>query len=443
MPPSKATEIPEELFEHILWHAGDCGGEFPLQWVAKAHVSACASVCRCWARQARRELFCYVTLRTLNDVNHFRNMLSAPALPGLEPIAEIVVTLNAAPDNRDVPWLHLVFLFILPTLGNDIVLIVNTLPSEKRPWRTLHPSLPRSLPGSTMPLHELNIMGVHFPSGRALARLLSSLPHLALLNAANVTFDTQLSSENLFTPPFGLELCSIMSNDHALCLAFLPRLLANLALSGPPARICAGRIAKYVLEDEDSAHIRELFELLDTASNIEVEHRYGVPFAGAPAMNILVLRAYGKESVEEYTRRVAPDIMMYFKSSLESRALSLVDTAGVLVLSTPLHVHGLHVDLTVSTADSAHDFCTESLWTRFSEIALKFARIQHVEVLRSWNMYGNDTSETLGITDAAFKSLIEARKFRCRYLDHGGQTVRLEAKIAVPKNASNNGIGAV
>lgn len=279
---SKAAQVPEELFEHIIWHACDVDGDVPLTRDTKLCVSSCATVCKYWARLARHELFGYITLRTLDDVHQFCDILHAPTLSGLEPVSEIVHTLNAIADRRDMPWLHLVFLVLVSKLRKSLSVVVKTLPADGRTWPTLHPSLPRPLPGSTMPLETLNLTGVHFPTARVLIRLISSIPNLFELVASDLTFDTKPASIDLNIPPYGRKIYHVKTNDHQLCLAFIPVLVANSAMERPEARLRGGRVAKYTLGEQDLATLCGLFGLFEKAPSFEISCMRRARFVDTP-----------------------------------------------------------------------------------------------------------------------------------------------------------------
>lgn len=277
MQASKAAEIPEELFEDILEYA--CGGSISKpDREAKGHISTFAMVCRYWARMCRRELFRDITLRTPDDANRFREILSTPALPGLEAVSELVWNLHAAPDNRDEPWLHLLFLLVIPGLWDARFLSVKPLPSGGKPWRNIHPSLPRSLPGSIMPVWELHLEGVHFASGRVLSRLISSIPLLQHVDAFNLTFDTKPKPEDFITPPFSRKMYSATSDDLQLCLSFIPLLVANTSIGQSEAQSHRGRSPKGILNEDDLKTLWELFSIHDAAPRTGISYAWNGEF---------------------------------------------------------------------------------------------------------------------------------------------------------------------
>ncbi|EKM52944.1 uncharacterized protein PHACADRAFT_259109 [Phanerochaete carnosa HHB-10118-sp] len=128
---------------------------------------------------------------------------------------------------------------------------------------------------------------------------------------------------------------------------------------------------------------------------------------------------------------MAPDIRVYLSPGMNTRTLSRSNTAQAPAQSIQLYVHTVYIDLTMKIANSARELCTESLWTRFAETALKFVHLQWVEIWREWDSHEDDISESLGITDAAFNPLMEARKFRSRFVDDLWPTV-VVADTATP-----------
>lgn len=88
------------------------------------------------------------------------------------------------------------------------------------------------------------------------------------------------------------------------------------------------------------------------------------------------------------------------------------------MLPLVLHVHAICVNLRCKIVDEAQDFCNESAWLRFAETALEFPQLQVVELHQGRDPEGSSLSPVrvpafVGITDAAFRPLIEAKKFMC------------------------------
>lgn len=280
---SQAALIPEELFEHILWHVCGKGKVPPLQ--TKRLISACASVCRYWAFVVRRQLFGLITLRNLSDVNRFREILDAPTISDLTPVSEIVYSLTTTVDSRDPPWLHLAFLSVVPRLRRGLSFIVNALHCEGRTWRTLHPSLPRSIPVSTVPVNKLDLTGLQFPNGHILSRLISSIPSVRQLVAVDITFITKPNPKDFMKPPFCRSMLDVTSNDHELALSFIPFLLANVDVRKPLAQCRGGRVPNYAVDEDDLATLQDLFGLLEAVPNFHIFKGFDQKCADTPGLH--------------------------------------------------------------------------------------------------------------------------------------------------------------
>ena len=447
MPHSNGSDIPEELFEHILWHA--CGRHLQPDREAKRLIAACALVCRYWARLSRRWLFHNITLRTLDDMQRFREIVDTPALRGLEPIAETVGSVYVAADSRNEPWLHLLFMLVIPELREAPFVSVEALPSGGKPWRSLHPSLPRAVPGSLMPVGELRLQDAHFPNGRTLARLLSSISLLRHLDAFNVTFGTTPSAADFFTPPFNRKMVSVASDDLQLCLWFMPFLIANTSPeeSGTGGR--AGRSAKATLNDDDLKLLCELLCIISGASNFDISKdesqstsfrtRAFLVHAHLALIFSLVLQvSYFGKTDEWGSPPVAPVLQVHLASEGTRGSLQLA--AAPAALPVALHVDTLVVNLREEISDDMPDICNEQFWARFAEKSLEFPHLRHVELLRGWGSESPDSARKpafLGITDKGFESLIKAKKFVCRFVDYMDNTVHKQTDTVDRKVREN------
>ena len=79
---------------------------------------------------------------------------------------------------------------------------------------------------------------------------------------------------------------------------------------------------------------------------------------------------------------------------------------------------GIHLD---ELPRAVPDLCNESAWMQFAETAAKFPHLRTVELVRVQRhpprQHPAQYPESLGITDNAFKSLIEAGKLACRFME--------------------------
>ena len=267
MASSKAAEIPEELFEGILWHAAALDEDSPRRKEGKQHLPVYASVNKYWACLIRPRLFSSITLRNQDDAKRFLEILDAPTVSGLEPIATEVSTLTATSDSSDVPWLHLAFFFILPKLPS-VILHVVPLHSGTRPLKTLHPSLPRSLPASAMPIWVLRLNGLCFPTGRVLLSLLSSIRYLTSFGTSNLTFGTRPSPEDFSTIPFRSWLHDVVTDDLQLLLSLIPVAISGAVLSGGGSRL--SRRPEAIVNDNDLNILCDLLSIFDAASRFSI-----------------------------------------------------------------------------------------------------------------------------------------------------------------------------
>ena len=258
---SAAAKIPEELFEGILWHVWNSKGE---DYTRRLSISSL--VCKYWARQCRQMLFHWITLRTPDNAKRFYEMLRRPALPGLQPIAALIRDLKIEAQNMDEPWFHLVFMIIPKLQSVRWVYLQPCPPGGKWLWCSLHPFLPRSFPGSLMPIRWLYFEGVHVHSRSTLIRLLSTIPLTEDLKVLNTTYDI---AEDFDTSP----LCDLRQrklvvymDDPQLCLAFIPS-IANARFSPAHTRLRS----RSILHAEDLSTLRDLFTIFAGALRFELK----------------------------------------------------------------------------------------------------------------------------------------------------------------------------
>ncbi|GJE99027.1 hypothetical protein PsYK624_152650 [Phanerochaete sordida] len=421
MQTSKAAEVPEELFKQILWHAYECGREAAfLSPQTKRPLSACSTVCRYWARMARRQLFRHMVLASLDDVKRLCAILDAPVLPGLEHVKELLEHLCAKTSNNGPPWHHLVFLTVLPKLQKGMHLQVTIRGSSRETWRTLNPSLPRALPGSIMPVHYLHIDHAHFPDGRALARLLLSVPQLEELETRKVVFNVQPTYADFLSPPFGLKLSTICSDDLSLCLALIPRLLGNAPQDG--VRLKVERTARMILEEGDLATLDALFGLFRaTPAVFRLSYRHGRILPAGPLVTFLRLSMLVNDTQglrEKAAPYVAPPIIAVLEPAPPGLRRLGIEETEAQERPAVMYVRMVYIDLVEEALSHlAFELCDEQLWTRLAETAVRFRHLRAVEVTSSTRAEVRKWAYTLRLTNAAFHALIKDDKFRYHLLD--------------------------
>ena len=268
MKPSRALEISEELFERILWHAlQDC---YAHDRKERQHLSALSLVCRYWACQRRQTLFRCIMLRTPDGARRFYEMLRVPALPGLPAIAAMTHGLGIeAQDIDSEPWFHLVFL-LLPKLQEVQLAYLQPCPTGGRwPWRTLHPFLPRCIPGSLMPIHWLSFHGAHVHSRSTILHLVSTIPLLQTLEVLNITYNIAEDFRADASPLWDFRQRKFLAftDDHQLCLALIPSSIAK-ARFGPTH---SGLRSRSIIHREDVKTLRDLFAIFAGVKRFKLE----------------------------------------------------------------------------------------------------------------------------------------------------------------------------
>ena len=106
-------------------------------------------------------------------------------------------------------------------------------------------------------------------------------------------------------------------------------------------------------------------------------------------------------------------------------------------LSAILQIDAITLDLIIPFSDEAQGVCDEALWTRFAQTALEFPRLRRVELRQKWNIAGVKgfrQPDFLGVTDTAFKPLMDAGKFLGRFTGDSGETVLVVTGTVSPKS---------
>ena len=197
---SAGANVPEELFEHIVWYVeihnvyglSRRSVEFAQALVAsKRTLGSCALVSRYFAKLCRPRLFHSIILRSLADLRSFIALLDA-AGPPLRSPRTFVHNLRLQPTANDHPWLHLVHHDLRRRLPPNATIDLDLDAAFFRPdlpARSLRQGLPRTLPRVYVGLKVLILRDVHFKEGAECVRLLGELPLLAALRLERVTWD--------------------------------------------------------------------------------------------------------------------------------------------------------------------------------------------------------------------------------------------------------------
>ncbi|KAI0343656.1 hypothetical protein BDW22DRAFT_1428215 [Trametopsis cervina] len=196
MPLATAADLPPELFPTILHYlAVDDSGRGRNDNIR--HTLAVISLtCRYWADQCRPHLLNSLNLQTKEHLYELSHLLSESAhtLVGVAPLTRHLQTLSIMPAKRSPPWIHLVSTILRPMLPDhiEIYLGLDVSMLESNPGqavRSIHYSLPMSVPASYSYFHSLYLADVHFKGAADFVHLVSELPVLRRLRCERLTWE--------------------------------------------------------------------------------------------------------------------------------------------------------------------------------------------------------------------------------------------------------------
>ena len=187
--PSKAAQLPEELFEPILNHlcALDPQHDRWGQSVYSPSLGFCALTCRHWATHVRHVLFLKVALKSENRARTFSDLVRSPvAVPG-PPVGEIVQMIELTMEEESPHWMFHVWTIlrdgILPNLQSINLDIrggiqdsdAEVSPAPRHKCEILYDiGLPRRIPSvHPISLHTLRLQSLGFHSSAAFVRSLA------------------------------------------------------------------------------------------------------------------------------------------------------------------------------------------------------------------------------------------------------------------------------
>ena len=169
------TYLPGELVQSILIRMWDPDNNWrPL----KRGLTSCSLTCRHWASLIRPLLFSRLTIRSAEDISQLVALLDGADI--LDPsLRDCIQALDIIDDRTlsSIPWNHQILVLYrriprLPWEGVKLTITNDGVDSEINPGR--HSSrpfaiIPRTLPGSVMPLLRLTLSHLRLPSARSLA----------------------------------------------------------------------------------------------------------------------------------------------------------------------------------------------------------------------------------------------------------------------------------
>lgn len=177
-----AEVLPQELIRRILDH---CIINGQLSGNARGELARCGQVCRFWADHCRITLFATLSLISENDMLDLRDFQDDDRCLFLPYLDEIVI---AQENLTEPPWTH-TFIPIWHE-GNFVrVELQGPLPPSLRTLRSVHTTLPRSLPRHFCGLiREVDLFDLHLRRFHDLIHLMGELPDLSAIRCTRVTW---------------------------------------------------------------------------------------------------------------------------------------------------------------------------------------------------------------------------------------------------------------
>lgn len=185
-----ASRVPEELFERILRHTTLFDG-YILRY-SKKELGQCALVCKYWAQKCQASIFAWVKLRNAGDVRGLLAILDRPGTSVAHYVKKLVIEDQFIDKPlTPTPWLHLVSLLQpkLPFCRVSRLMLWGPLPEGTRTLRTIHFSLPRTVPTYNTRLHSLHLLtAINLICFSDLVHFLDELRDLRKLRCWQVTW---------------------------------------------------------------------------------------------------------------------------------------------------------------------------------------------------------------------------------------------------------------
>lgn len=363
-----------------------------------------------------------------------KTILASSPPTALEPVSDLIVSLTVRVSATDRPWFHRAVELITAQLPFCTLFAVFIQRDTQWNSRTLHPALPRTLPGSTMSIETLSLDSVHFPNARTLFRLLASIPSLSLLNLYGATLDALSTANESFVAPHGWQLSEVCS-DGPLALGFL---LPLLVPKMDPRHAANGRRkTRYLLHADDHHVLQQLHDVIRNLWSEENKVNKIAPYT--EFLDILQLRklslyddaeeqwcAYGTYFREGKTAHCFLSDIRCFQEvergdieqpfSTELFIHMTLDPPQNAQLPTVVHIDSIHLDFTPAERLPYGRLLIEERWVSFARTTLQLPRLRCLELLHWWNADDLKGSASYWQIKFLFKPLMVVKKFRCRWL---------------------------
>lgn len=169
---ASAANIPPELFERILFFFTFRDRD-PVKIRHPKELTPCALTCKYWARECRKKIFEFITLRSREDVETLFRFAQEGGDSSLS-IARCLQRLKLEYTFPGQPWIHLIFLrdkTVLPyTSVSDLLIHSADSDAAKETsqrvlrgvtLRSVHQLLPRTLPVVLSQTQSFDVKGIH------------------------------------------------------------------------------------------------------------------------------------------------------------------------------------------------------------------------------------------------------------------------------------------
>ena len=230
-----AADIPQELFDDVLWHAADLQNDYSPD---KHQLCKYSQVCTRWATRCRPRLFATIRIDSASDLHELKILLRSEPVAFLGPIGGNIrrLDINVQYSYIEPPWVHHLFLgsplscYLHP--GCKITISVEekdkssggeTQPDVPRIGPLNH--IPRLIPSTQMKISEVKLHNVHFRYPAEFRRLLLQLTQCIWVDVTAITWDTHTqldrpASIRKLPFPLGTVRCSLLFfNSNTLHLA--------------------------------------------------------------------------------------------------------------------------------------------------------------------------------------------------------------------------------
>lgn len=246
VPRVTGADIPEELFEHILWHTtyihlelfgNDTPATPPSQDPAVSVLTILVQVCRHFASVCRPWLYRELSLRKRGQLKGLLDLLRSGCYPLGTHLLAFTDSLLVKTGEDDTLWIHQVATVLIPAIQHAGIRPIERVDLiVDRPLPGLVPNrsqLPRTIPASLLlNITSLRLEGTNFPRGEDLLRCLASFGDLRLVTLRACSCGTVAAPPALARFPIYSGGFDVEVEDEACFTTVLP------AITNAYARYC-------------------------------------------------------------------------------------------------------------------------------------------------------------------------------------------------------------